>query len=279
VAILLAVLCATTYGVADYCGGRASRAVASTVVTLLGQSTSLVLVLAGVALMRTTIASAHDLTWAAIGGGAGGLALIGFYKALSRGAMTVVAPTTAIVSAVFPVVVGLAQGERPSVLALVGMFAACLAVALVSGAVGTRHQHTSASTIMLAAMAGIGFGFIFVAFARTADDSGLWPLVAARLASVPVVAAVVLLTRPVRRGLGRVLGVVIASGVLDMAANLFYLEASHRGLLSIVAVISSLYPASTVSLAFALDHERVSRTQAAGLACAATALALVSLGS
>lgn len=278
-AILLAVLCATTYGVADYCGGRAARSVASTVVTLLGQATSLVLVLAGVALMRTRVASTHDLAWAAAGGGAGGLALIGFYKALSRGAMTVVAPTTAIVSAVFPVIVGLAQGERPSVIALVGMFAACLAVALVSGAVGTRHQHTAASTIVLAALAGVGFGFIFVAFARTANDSGLWPLVAARVTSVPVVATVVTLTRPVRAGLRGVIGIVVASGVLDMAANLFYLEASHRGLLSVVAVISSLYPASTVCLAFALDHERVSRTQAAGLACAATALALVSLGS
>jgi drug/metabolite transporter (DMT)-like permease len=72
---------------------------------------------------------------------------------------------------------------------------------------------------------------------------------------------------------------IVVSGVLDMAANLFYLEASHRGLLSIVAVVSSMYPVSTVCLAFGLDHERVSRTQAAGLVCAATALALVSLGS
>ena len=64
---------------------------------------------------------------------------------------------------------------------------------------------------------------------------------------------------------------VIASGVLDMAANFFYLEASHRGLLSIVAVISSMYPVSTVCLAFVLDHERVSKSQAVGLACAATA--------
>jgi drug/metabolite transporter (DMT)-like permease len=159
------------------------------------------------------------------------------------------------------------------------MVVACLAVGLVSGAIGTRHQHTSGSTIVLAALAGIGFGFIFIAFARTADDSGMWPLVAARAASLPVVGVVVASTRPGRGALRVVLWIIIASGVLDMGANLFYLEASHRGLLSIVAVISSLYPVSTVCLAFALDHERVSRTQAAGLACAATALALVSLGS
>ena len=78
------------------------------------------------------------------------------------------------------------------------------------------------------------------------------------LASVPVVAIVVLLTRPGRGALRAVIWLVVASGVLDMAANLFYLEASHRGLLSIVAVISAMYPVSTVCLAFGLDHERVS---------------------
>jgi drug/metabolite transporter (DMT)-like permease len=279
VAILLAALCAATYGVADYCGGRASRSVASTIVTLLGQFTSLVLVIGGVLVLGTPVASAHDLWWGAVGGAAGGVALIAFYTALSRGAMTVVAPTTAIVSAVFPVIVGLCQGERPSSTALVGIVIACLAVGLVSGAIGMRHEHTRVGTIVLAALAGVGFGFIFIAFARTADDSGMWPLVAARAASLPVIASVVVATRPGRGALRKVVWIVIASGVLDMAANLLYLEASHRGLLSIVAVISSMYPVSTVCLAFGLDHERVSKTQAAGLVCAATALALVSLGS
>ncbi|MGZ4772842.1 MAG: EamA family transporter [Ilumatobacteraceae bacterium] len=278
-AILLAALCAATYGVADYCGGRAARSLASTIVTLIGQATSLVLVIAGVLLLGTPVASAHDLWWGAAGGAAGGIALIAFYTALSRGAMTVVAPTTAIIRAVFPVIVGLWLGERPSGTALVGIVVACLAVALVSGVIGTRHQHTGATTIVLAALAGVGFGFIFIAFARTANDSGMWPLVAARAASLPVVAVVVGATRPGRAAIRSVILIVIASGVLDMAANLFYLEASHRGLLSIVAVISSMYPVSTVCLAFGLDHERVSRTQAAGLVCAATALALVSLGS
>jgi drug/metabolite transporter (DMT)-like permease len=279
VAILLAALCSVTYGLADYSGGRATRSVASAVVTLTGQATSLVLVIAGVIVLSTPIASAHDLWWGAAGGIAGGFALIAFYSAQSRGTMTVVAPNTAVVSAVLPVIVGLSLGERPSGAALVGIIVACLAVALVSGAIGTRRQPTAFSTVALAAAAGVGFGFIFIAFARTADDSGLWPLVSARVASVPIVAIVVLATRPGRGGLRSVLSLVLASGVLDMAANLFYLEASHRGLLSIVAVISSMYPVSTVCLAFGLDHERVSKSQAAGLAFAATALALVSLGS
>ncbi len=278
-AILLAALCAVTYGLADYCGGRASRTVASTLVTLLGQATSLILVVAGVILIGTPLASAHDLWWGAAAGAAGGLALSAFYLALSRGTMTVVAPTTAVISVALPVIVGLLLGERPSGAAIVGIVVACLAVVLVSGAIGTRHQETHFSTVLLAVAAGLGFGFIFIAFARTADDSGLWPLVSARVASLPVVAIAVAVTRPTLGLLRPMMWLVIASGVLDMAANFFYLEASHRGLLSIVAVISSMYPVSTVCLAFVLDHERVSRTQAVGLACAATALALVSLGS
>jgi drug/metabolite transporter (DMT)-like permease len=246
---------------------------------LLGQATSLVLVVAGVIIVGTPMASPHDLWWGAAGGVAGGFALIAFYSALSRGTMTMVAPITAVVSAVLPVIVGLSLGERPSGTALVGIVVACLAVALVSGAIGTRHRETHLSTVMLAAAAGVGFGFIFIAFARTAHDSGLWPLVAARAASLPVVAIVVGATRPGLGGLRSVMWLVLASGVLDMAANLFYLEASHRGLLSIVAVISSMYPVSTVCLAFGLDHERVSKSQAVGLGLAATALALVSLGS
>ncbi len=278
-AILLAALCAVTYGLADYSGGRASRSVASAVVTLLGQATSFVLVVTGVIVIGTPIASAHDLWWGAAGGIAGGFALIAFYTALSRGTMTVVAPTTAVVSAGLPVIVGLSLGERPSGTALVGIVIACLAVALVSGAIGTRHQETTLSTVVLAATAGAGFGFIFIAFARTADDSGLWPLVAARAASIPVVAIVVIATRPGRGAMRSVIWLMVASGVLDMAANLFFLEASHRGLLSIVAVISSMYPVSTVFLAFGLDRERVSRTQAMGLALVITALTLVSLGN
>src|SRR6185295_8381585 len=207
-------MCAVTYGIADYCGGRASRSVPSPVVTLLGQATSLVLVVGGLLLIGTPLASAHDMWWGAAGGAAGGLALTAFYRALSSGVMTVVAPVTAIVSAVVPVVVGLLMGERPTGTALVGIVVACLAVALVSGAIGARHQETPFSTLALAAAAGVGFGFIFIAFARTADDSGLWPLLSARVASLAVVAIVVGVSRSGRGALRGMIWLVLASGVL-----------------------------------------------------------------
>jgi drug/metabolite transporter (DMT)-like permease len=127
-------------------------------------------------------------------------------------------------------------------------------------------------------LAGTGFGMLFVALDRTNPESGLWPLVGVRLASVPIL---VIICLAVRARPGRHRGpllLAVVAGVLDMLANLTYLEAVRGGLLSVVAVVSSLYPASTVMLAFALDRERVNRWQGAGMGLAVAALVLVTLG-
>jgi len=281
VPIVLALCSAVVYGVADYCGGRASRRHPSALVTVVGQSVSLVLVLAAALVMGTTVPGAPSWAWGGAAGVAGAIGLASLYHALSHGAMTVVAPLTAVVSAVIPVVVGVAGGERPERLAVVGMVLALASIALVSGAIGERDRETPPAVLGWALVAGTGFGILFVALERTDPDSGLWPLVAARAASVPLLLGLcaalgVLSVRGVRQR--ALLAYGIAAGVLDMAANVLYLEAARRGLLSLVAVITALYPASTVTLAFLLDRERVSRWQAAGMAIAGTALVLVTLG-
>lgn len=276
--IVLALCTAISYGVADYCGGRASRTVASSLVTLIGQSLSLVLVLVGLVVMGTPRPDAASLVWGAVGGVVGGGALVLFYFALANGAATVVAPITAVTSAVVPVVWSFVDGERPTLLAYAGIALALVAVALVSGAMGSPNAATSRLVIACAVVAGAGFGVIFYAFSRAAEDSGLWPLAAARAASVPVVAAVVIATRPtLRLAAAEVRWLVPLSGVLDMSANLTYLYAS-RGTeqLSSVAVVASLYPVSTVVLAMLIDRERVSRSQLVGMGLAGAALALVS---
>ncbi len=278
--IVLALSCALVYGLADYCGGTATRVHPAAVVTLVGQAVSLVLVAAAVAVLGTPLAAAHDWAWGAAGGAAGAIGLVAFYWALGHGAMTVVAPTAAVVGAVVPVVVGLARGERPHPLALVGIGLAIGCVALVSGAGEldpTTRSRTPRPVLIAALLAGLGFGALFVAFDKTAASSGAWPLVAARLASVPLLATVVLAGRFRPGPDRRVLRFAVVAGVLDMGANALYLAAAHGGLLSIVAVISSLYPATTVGLAYMLDGERITRTQTTGLALAGVALVLVTL--
>lgn len=276
--ILLALSSALVYGVADWCGGRASRFHPSAIVTLVGQAVSLVLIAVTVIIVGTAAPGAATFAWGLAAGAAGAVGLACLYYAFANGAMTVVAPISAVVGAVLPVVVGLATGERPEPIAYAGIGLAIGSVALVSGAIGQRHRPTPPAIMGFAVAAGMGFGVLFVALDRADPDSGLWPLVAARSSSVPLLIAIVLFTGA-RVGAQRSqLRLALVAGGLDMAANVLYLEAVRGGLLSVVAVVSSLYPASTVMLAFAFDRERVNRWQAGGMAAAAVALVMVTLG-
>ena len=275
-AIAFAFACAIVYGVADYSGGRASRRAPSIAVSLVGQLASAALALGTVLIIGTALPPRADVIWGGVAGFAGALALACFYHALSHGSMTVVAPITAVTSAVLPVVFGLARGERPASLAYVGMAAAVGAVALVSGAVGRRETATDRATIVLALVAGVGFAVIFIALGETSDEAGIWPLVAARVVSITIIVVLAAATRTAVRGNGSAWRLAAFAGVLDMSANFLYLLAVQRGLLSVVVVVVALYPVSTVCLAMGLDKERVSRPQAWGMALAVGALVLVS---
>jgi len=277
VPIVLAFACAVVYGVADYCGGRATRSAPSVAISLLGQVTSLAFALVVVLAVGTPFPVWREIGWGAMAGVASSMALAAFYHAMSHGSMTVVAPITAVTSAVLPVGFGLVRGDRPAVIAYVGMALALVAIALVSGAVGVRHIETQRSTIVFAIIGGIGFAWIFIALGETTSASGIWPLVSARVVSVTLTGAIVLATRTVVRGVGSVWRLAVFAGLLDMSANFLYLLAVRRGLLSIVVVVVALYPVSTVVLAFRLDRERVSRSQAVGMAMALGALVLVSI--
>lgn len=280
-AIVLALLSACCYGTSDYIGGRASRSTSPLTVAVAAEVTIFPVTLLVIPVVEDGPFTAAALWWGAAGGIAGSAGVLGLYAALSRGAMTVVAPITGVVAAVVPVVVGLATGERPSGIALVGIATALVAVALVGGLVGALHQPVTVATVVLAVVVGALFGTLFVAFARTGDDSGLWPLLAARIGSVPLLCGAYAITR---RG-GRVdpLGsstwrIGLAIGVLIVLANGLYLVSTREGLLSVVAVLVSLYPASTVLLASVVDHERSTRPQIVGMLLAGIAVALVTAG-
>ena len=275
--VLLALCSAVVYGVGDWMGGRASRQQRSLVVATMGQAMSLVLIGIVVAIAGTPAPDAATWMWGAVGGVVGSLGIAGLYHALANGDVTVVAPLSAVVGAVVPVVIAIATGERPSALALAGMVIAAAAIALVSGALGTHEHNTSRRIVALSVLVGVCFGLLFVALERADEDSGLWPLVAARFASVPLLLALVLVTRSrVARHRASLL-FAVAAGIFDMSANVFYLAAVRTGLLSVVAVVASLYPASTVALAYVVDKERVSKWQAVGLGAAAVALVMVTL--
>ena len=279
-AVVLALASAVVYGVADFCGGIASRRAAAAAVVALSQAAGLVVV----ALLLPWLGGAPvpgDLAWGAAAGVAGGAGLLLFYRALATGVMSVVAPVTAVSAAALPVLGGLALGERLGAAAVAGIVLALVAVVLVAAEGGLSSLRSARpATVAPALAAGAGFGLFFVLLERTGDDAGLTPLAASRVVSVLVVGGLALATVRSVRVPRRVLPVVLAAGVGDMAANaLFLLATQAGGQLAVTGVLASLYPVSTVVLAQVLLRERLAGAQQAGLAVAAAAVVLIALPS
>ncbi len=278
-AILWALGAATTYGIADYLGGRATRQSPAPAVTFAGQSVALLLLCGLVYASGTSVMGRTDFLWSAGAGFGGALALVTFYRAMAVGPMTVVAPITAVVNIAMPVIVGIAQGERPSAISYVGIGLAPIAVALIGDVLSSTQTQVQSRAIWLSLIAGSGFGLIFVCLAQTSDDAGLWPLLAQRMTSVPTVAIVGLIGYRSLRVTRNVGTFAILSGVLDTLANSLYLTAARSGMLSLVGVITSLYPASTVILAMRIDKERIHKGQMLGVGVAIASVVAISVGA
>lgn len=278
-AILWALGAATTYGIADYLGGRATRQSPAPAVTFAGQSVALLLLCGLVYTSGTSVMGRTDFLWSAGAGFGGALALVTFYRAMAVGPMTVVAPITAVVNIAMPVIVGIAQGERPSAISYVGIGLAPIAVALIGDVLSSTQTQVQSRAIWLSLIAGSGFGLIFVCLAQTSDDAGLWPLLAQRMTSVPTVAIVGLIGYRSLRVTRNVGTFAILSGVLDTLANSLYLTAARSGMLSLVGVITSLYPASTVILAMRIDKERIHKGQMLGVGVAIASVVAISVGA
>ncbi|HUF99278.1 MAG TPA: EamA family transporter [Ilumatobacter sp.] len=280
-AVVLALLSAIVYGAADYFGGRNSRRFAASSLALGGELVMLV-GFAALALLSDDITpTGSTVLWSLLAGVGGSLGVLGLYFALAKGNMTVVAPITGVVAALLPVGVGLATGERPGTLAIIGIALAVGAVAVVGGLFDMDRGLVAPATVLLAVVVGALFGLLFTAYAQIDGDAGWWPIAIARVSGVPILSVAVALDWRRRGRVPFTGGAWLPAamiGLLGGAANGFYLAASRRGLLSIVAVVVALYPATTVMLAAWLDHERPSRSQLIGMVGAAVAVALVTTG-
>ena len=227
----------------------------------------------------------RDLVLGAAAGIASVVGLACLYQGLAVGRTSVVAPISAVGGAVLQVGWGLSQGEEPGAIALAGTALALVAVAVVAGAPGGADEDRDGGRayagrglqLALAAGAAVGLGAVLILFSETGHDSGLWPVVAARIVPLPVLAAVLAL-----RGAPVVvprdaLPSVAAAGALDSTANALLLIAVRDDLLSVVAPVAALYPASTVVLARLVLHERMGRARIVGIAVAFTGLVLIAV--
>ena len=277
---ILALLAAGLYGAADFLGGAASRR--ATAISLLAMNTPVgVVIMIAIALLAGgPQPTAGSLAWGVAGGVAGGAGLILFYAGLAAGPMSVVAPVSALMSALLPVGIALAGGERPGTAALTGSALCLAAIALVSiEPNGSRMVTPSTARALVAGMvSGVMFGLFFVCIRNAGHDGGLWPLVASRGAgmAVALAAAAWTRTRPVWwDGDRTAFWMALLSAGSDVAANVFYLLATEQGMFSLAVVLTALYPGVTVLLARIVLGERMRPVQQAGLLLAAAGIVLV----
>lgn len=277
-AIVLSLLAAAAYGLSDFIGGVFAKRVSAWTVAFVGAAAG-ALAIAAFSLIDGGDPQRDDYAWSVLAGIGNGLGTAFLYRGLSSGRMGVVAPVSGVGAALVPVVVGLAAGERPSALVWAGMAVALPAIWLVaSEPASAAEADPTRSGLVDGVVAGLGFGTLFAALAQIPEESGFLPLAANQLVAMVVIVAVASTLRVpwVPRQPAAYAGAI--SGVLGAIATGLFLLATQSGYLTIAAVITSLYPAFTVLLAFFLLRESVHRAQGLGLVLCGVAVALVAGG-
>jgi drug/metabolite transporter (DMT)-like permease len=284
VTAVLALLASLVWGCSEFVGGLVSRRVRPLVVVGIAHVIGLVTLLVIAAATGEFSAGLGYLPWAIAAGGSGLIGLVAFYRALSTGTMGIVAPIAGT-GAVVPVAVGLATGDSPSAFQLAGIAVACVGVVLASGPEISGGDPAGRRPLLLAVVAAIGFGLVYVFIDGGSRHSVVMTLVLMRATSVALVLCVGFFllakgfqlrktTTPSRRELAAI-GFV---GLTDLGANGLYGLATRHGLVSVVSVLASLYPAVTVLLARVIEQERMRRIQGIGVLFALFGVVLLGAG-
>jgi uncharacterized membrane protein len=219
-----------------------------------------------------------DAFWSVLAAVAGGVGITSLYHGLAVGRMGIVAPITGVMAALIPVGAGIVLEGIPPTLVVVGIVLAIAAVVLVSR-VPDDGRHTGPSGLRFALIAGVGIGAFSIFLAQLSDGHVFGPLALIRGVEGLMLIVVIAVTRSPWRAPGRLLPAMTAVGALDMAGNGFFVLAVQAGSLAIAAVLSSLYPVTTVILATVFLRERVTPSHAVGIGLAAAAIACIALGS
>lgn len=273
--VLLALAAALAYGLSDFIGGLASRRTSAWPVAFVAAVGSLLGAVA-LALAVPGDATRTDLAWGALAGVGSGIGGAFLYRGFAAGRMGVVAPVSAVGAALLPVAVAVTTGERPSALVWIGILAAVPGIWLVSREPGARGA--LAAGLVDGAIAGAGFGVLFAAVGQVPEEAGWWPTAVTQAVALVAVAvtATVLGAGWVPRHATELWGLL--AGLLATTAVVCFLLATQTGLLTIAAVVTSLYPAVTVLLAATVLRERIHGLQGLGLVCCGLAVALVAAG-
>jgi len=275
-AISLASAC--SWGVSDFLGGLTSRRLPVLAVLAVSQPAGLVLIGIVIVLFGADPISAEKLAIAAVAGAASLGGLWAFYAAMAMGTVSVVAPIASL-GVIVPVVFGLARGDAPATVQLIGLVPAIAGVVILGYEENSTHAGVARRSIVLAVIAGLGFGFFFTGLDLAAADKPGWAVMAVRVGGVATVAVALLFSRPRLAAVSGSITVLLTIGFFDVLANGLFAVASTKGLLPVVAVGGSMYPAFTIALAHGVLGERLAQIQWAGVALALLGVALIAAGS
>ena len=270
--IALSLLSALAWGTGDFFGGLASRRSGAMMVTAVSQSAGLILIVGLAAAFGQPAPSLPDLGWGVAAGLCGVTGIASLYRALSVGQMGIVAPITAVMSAGIPAIFGALVLGAPAPVTLAGFGLALLAIALISSAPRAAGRPAGFG---LALLRGTGFGGFLILITRADPAVALWALAAARATSSGVAWALALARRVERPPDRRAWVGMLGAGLMDALGNALYTAAAGAGRVDVAAVLSSLYPVSTIALALTVLRERLRLPQVVGIVLALLAIALV----
>jgi drug/metabolite transporter (DMT)-like permease len=283
--VALSLASAAIWGTSDFVGGVAARRLPSSAVVTLSHSLSLVLLVSLALLHASKWPDAPSILFGVLAGIACGTGVMVLYKALSLGGMGLTAAISGVLAAILPVLWAFVTEGLPRLPQITGIVLAAVAIWMIARAPGSP---SSKQAILLGAASGASFGCLYI-FLKLAGRGGiLWPLACSRMTSTTLAALVTWIgirqtgktqsdLKPALVWPGwAVLGLIGIAGIFDASGNTFYTVATRLGRLDIAAVLSSLYPASTILLAALLLKERTTRSQTAGMVLALVAVVLIS---
>ena len=241
-------------------------------VVVVAHGTGFLLVLAAALLRREAVPPTVPFLWAIAGGLLGSIGLAAFYRSLAVGKMGINAPLAALITAVVPVIVGILLQGRPRTLQLAGFVIAILGIVLVSK---PEAIHERPVGIELAVVAGLGFGGFLTCMKLAGSSAVLWPLSIARLASAFLMLVLCLLRRESCIPRAKHMPIAMLTGILDTGGNALFMLATQLGRLDVAAVLSSLYPVTTVILARCILKERMNRLQTTGMLAVLCAIPMI----
>jgi drug/metabolite transporter (DMT)-like permease len=311
-AVVLALISALGYGGSDFAAGIGSREASVLQLTVLSEGVSLLLLLVTVPWLSTQAPTSAALWWGVLAGVSEVVGTLALYLGFRHAAFSVASTLSAVGSAAFSVIAGLALGERPGTLALIGIGLALPAIIAVSASPGEsaqagptpadpaaadpaaagppsagpappRPDHRRGPTgrhalgVILGLIAGAGFAGLFIGLNRAGSSHDLWPVVSAQVAALVTASFAGAATRQLSRPTMRTTMLAALTGAAGTVGIICYFLATHLGLLAVTAVITSLYPASTIVLARVILSERLRPAMVAGLGLAAASVALIAI--